>query len=449
MKPLLLSATLFLSLALIVRAADTGDASPSPSPTPKSGKTAKATATPKSSSPKGSPKASASPKSSASPKGKASPSPEAASSPDKSGLPEIVAKVDGENIKRAELEDELNARLAMSGHTLDSLTPDVVQQAYRSILQKMVVDRLLRKRSADVKVTDEELTKGVQMFKQEQQFDGTDAELDAELKKHGQSLDILKDKVIRVQVQKEKWIESQIADKDAVTDDEAKSFYDKNPEKFLEPKSVRVSHILILVPEDATPEVDADKKKKAQEAKDRITKGEDFAKVAGDVSEDPRSKSKGGDLVQYIQEGSMKDSLPQFEDAAFKLKKGEVSDPVKTRLGWHIIKVTDIKDPQTISYAEAKDTIVEALKEEKADKAAGELLKGLMDKNVTILLPPLKAAAPDEMGMHGQLPPSPDQGGPASSGGPSSGPAPGGDSAPDSQPPTDRKPGDDQMPGGQ
>jgi peptidyl-prolyl cis-trans isomerase C len=322
---------------------------------------------------------------------KATPAPSA--TPDQSGLPETVAIVEGKKISRAELEKEFANALNAVGKTADSLTPEEKQEGYRAVLDDVIIDHLLRTRSAGVKISDEELNKNLAQLKT--QFASQD-ELNAALKKTGQTLDKVKEN-IRVSLQQQKWIESQIADKINVTEADAKAFYDANPDKFKEPETVRASHILIMVPEDAKPDVAAEKEKLAKATKERITKGEDFAKVAAEVSEDPGSKAKGGDL-DYFAKGSM---VPEFEDAAFKLKIGEVSDPVKSKFGWHIIKVTDKKDAHTISFDEVKDKLIEYLKEAKKKAAVNELITDLRTKaDAKVLLPPLAkapaAAAPDQ-----------------------------------------------------
>ena len=338
----------------------------------------------------------------ASPSAKPSASPSA--TPDKSGLPDPVALVEGKKIKRAELETQFASELANTGHTMDSLTHDDIQRAYHYVLDEMIIDRLLRTRSASIKIGKDDVDKHLSDLKA--QLGGSDADFADALKKNHMTLAQLKDNIL-VSLQQQKWIDSQIADKINVTEADAKSFYDKNPDQFEEPQTIRVSHILILVPKDATPDVAAEKEKLAKSTKDRITKGEDFAKVAGEVSEDPDSKSKGGDLVDYFGRGSIGKSLPEFEDAAFKLKKGEVSDPVKTKLGWHIIKVTDIKDAQTIAYADAKDKIIDYLKQGKTKEAVKDLLKNLRDKSdAKVYLPPApkEAAADDSQSPTGRAP---------------------------------------------
>ncbi len=330
---------------------------------------------------------------SASPAAKASASPKA--TPDNSGLPDPVAIVDGKKIKRSELEDEFNTQVKAMGVPLDSITADQKQKAYHKLLEVMVTERLLKARAESVKMSDDEMAKAIAQFKQDQNFTGTDAELDTALVKIGRSLEKLKEN-IRV----EKWIDLQTADQAKVSDDEAKAFYDAHPDDF---QTIRVSHILIMVPKDATPEVADQKEKLAKSIKERITKGEDFAKVAGEVSEDPDSKAKGGDLVQFFPRGSMRNTLPEFEEAAFKLKKGEISDPVKTALGWHIIKVTDQKMK---TFDETKPDIVEYLGQQKQEKAIDALLTSLREKNAKIFLPPLPKApaVDDEAQLPGEAP---------------------------------------------
>ena len=121
----------------------------------------------------------------------------------------------------------------------------------------------------------------------------------------------------------------------------------------------------------------------------RLKKGEDFATVAKEVSEDPGSKETGGDL-DFFSKDRM---VPEFADVAFKLKKGEVSDPVKTQFGFHIIKATDHKDARTVPLDEAKEKIVQHLQQQKQQAAATQLFDSLQ-KNAKIenFLPPLLAS---------------------------------------------------------
>ena len=85
----------------------------------------------------------------------------------------------------------------------------------------------------------------------------------------------------------------------------------------------------------------------------RLNKGEDFAKVAGEVTEDPSGKTSGGDLGYFTKE----QMVPEFADVAFKLDKGQISAPVKTQFGWHVIKVEDKRMKPPPSFDEVKPQI--------------------------------------------------------------------------------------------
>ena len=306
--------------------------------------------------------------------------------PDKSApadsMPDPVAVVEGTPIKKAELEKEFANALQSAGKPASDLTDQQKQQGYHAILDDMIVDRLLRKRSADEKVADAYVDKTIAQNKA--QFPSED-KMNEEMKKNGETLDKVKDN-IRTSLKEQQWIEAQIAGKTAVTDEDAKAFYDKNSDKFQMPDSVRASHILFAVPQDAKPDVVAAKEKLAKDTEARIKKGEDFAKLATELSDDPGSKTTGGDLNFFTKDRM----VPEFADAAFKMKVGDVSDPVKTQYGFHIIKVTDKKDARTVPFDEAKEKILSYLKDTKKREAVTALLASVRDKaDVKVNLAPL------------------------------------------------------------
>jgi peptidyl-prolyl cis-trans isomerase C len=123
---------------------------------------------------------------------------------------------------------------------------------------------------------------------------------------------------------------------------------------------VRASHVLVKVDKTATAEQKAQALEKIKAVQKRIQSGEDFAKVAKEVSDCP-SKDNGGDL-NFFQKGQM---VAPFENAAFSMKPGQTSDIVETEFGYHIIKVTDQKAAGTMSFDEVKPRIEQHLKTEK------------------------------------------------------------------------------------
>jgi len=148
-----------------------------------------------------------------------------------------------------------------------------------------------------------------------------------------------------------------------------------NSYRYHKPKRVKARHILLKVDEKATDAEAEAVKKKLLEERAKLVAGADFATEAKAVSEDPGSKEKGGDLGEF-QPGVMD---PMFDKAAFALKPGEISEPVRTRFGWHLIKVESVLPEENRTLAEvqseiASEQIVEDAAKAVARKKADETL---------------------------------------------------------------------------
>jgi peptidyl-prolyl cis-trans isomerase C len=144
----------------------------------------------------------------------------------------------------------------------------------------------------------------------------------------------------------------QSAGKEAITDEAMHKVYDEAVKQIGEEKEVHARHILFRAP--------AGDEKAGKEAEDktkavivRLKKGEDFAKVAGEVTEDPSGKANGGDLGYFTKD----QMVPEFSDTAFKLETGQISEPVKTQFGWHVIKVEDKRTKQAPKFEDVKPQI--------------------------------------------------------------------------------------------
>ncbi|MGD8371847.1 MAG: peptidylprolyl isomerase [Syntrophobacterales bacterium] len=167
-------------------------------------------------------------------------------------------------------------------------------------------------------------------------------------------------------------IEDQIGPKVTVSEEEIKSYYDSNQDMFKVPEQVRASHILIKVESQADKSQKDEARKKIEMVQQKLKKGEDFGTLAKEYSQGP-SSGNNGDLG-YFRRGQM---VKPFEDAAFALKPGELSEIVETRFGYHLIKVTDRKAATTLSYAEVKDRLGQYIKQGKAQKELGLYVDGL------------------------------------------------------------------------
>jgi len=177
-------------------------------------------------------------------------------------------------------------------------------------------------------------------------------------------------------------VKSEIIDKVKVTPEEVKAYYDGHKDEFNAEEEVKASHILV------------DTEDEAKKIKARLDKGEDFAAIAKASSKCP-SSAKGGDLG-FFGKGRM---VPEFEKAAFALKVGEISAPVKTQFGWHIIKVTEKKEAGTKALDDVKTDLEQKLLQEKQKKTFDDMLAKLksdakIEINETALQGPEKPAAP-------------------------------------------------------
>jgi len=140
--------------------------------------------------------------------------------------------------------------------------------------------------------------------------------------------------------------------KDALTDQAMHQVYEDAVKQMGQEQEVHARHILIrAAPDDEKASKAA--KEKIEAIIVRLKKGEDFAKVASEVTEDPSGKANGGDLGYFTKE----QMVPEFSDVAFKLDKGQISDPVKTQFGWHVIKVEDKRAKPVPTFDEVKPQI--------------------------------------------------------------------------------------------
>jgi peptidyl-prolyl cis-trans isomerase C len=156
-------------------------------------------------------------------------------------------------------------------------------------------------------------------------------------------------------------LQKEIESKVKVSDQEVKDYYEKNKEKFAPVTQINASHILVKTEDEA---------KKILE---RLKKGEDFAQLAKKYSIDTVSAKNGGELG-YFSRGQM---VPEFEAAASRLKPGEISRPVKTKFGYHIIKVTDKKVGQVVEFEKVKNLISQNLMGEKQKEVFDSYIEGL------------------------------------------------------------------------
>ncbi|HEY2946478.1 MAG TPA: peptidylprolyl isomerase [Vicinamibacteria bacterium] len=285
-------------------------------------------------------------------------------------LPDVAARVNGHAIPMRTVSSIVEPALHAG-----NVPPDRRPAAYRQALDQLVMRELItqeaqaRHIAADETLVERDYKQARGQFKSDQDWtrflsgSGFDAtSFRTELRTRN-----LVDKVVRQEAEKLPA---------AVSDAEAKAFYDQNPKLFDAGERVRASHILLRVPEGAGAEVKKAQRAKAEAVLARVRKGEDFAALARQVSEDPGSAPRGGDLGAFGK-GQM---VPAFEQAAFALPAGQVSGLVESPFGFHIIKVQARLPAGKVPFDPVKEQIKGHLTQTRREKAVDDLVRGLKSK---------------------------------------------------------------------
>jgi len=160
-----------------------------------------------------------------------------------------------------------------------------------------------------------------------------------------------------------------------IFDDEISEYYSEHPDEFQNPKTVEARHILIKVEPNAPEKEVAEAREKIEDILKKVRDGQDFAELAKQYSDGP-SKSKGGHLGSFRREAMVK----PFSDKAFAMQAGEISDPVRTRFGWHIIKVEKVNEASVTTLADAREKIRKKLADEDAKLLAYDGAEAVFDK---------------------------------------------------------------------
>lgn len=260
---------------------------------------------------------------------------------------EYVAMVNDEKISM----DDFQMNIDMVKRSYDemgfSLEDDQMAELKKIILDSLIEKELLLQESSakgieiDPASIEAEIDKIRNDYPDESGFE-------EKLLEMGYTLDILK-REIQTNLIIEALIEQEVASEIDVSDEKIASFYDTQIETFKTPEQIRARHILVTQA--------AGGREKAEELRDKIQEGGDFQSLAKDHSECP-SGQNGGDLG-YFSRGQMVDA---FEDAAFDLEVGAVSDVVETRFGYHIIKLEDHQTAKTQSLESVKDRIKQEIR---------------------------------------------------------------------------------------
>ena len=286
-----------------------------------------------------------------------------------------VAVVNGEVITQDQLNTELSV-MQKQFADVDQTDKGKLAEIKSEILENLIAREVLHQESQRKGIEVDEATVDGRLASIKKRFPKEDS-FKSMLEEMHLTEDALKEQ-LREGMVIQKLIDREVIDRIEVSDKEAKDYYDENRDLFKQPEKIQARHILIKVETEGDEDLKPAALKKIKMIQKEVKKGGDFAVLAKKYSQCP-SSANGGDLG-YFARGQM---VKPFEDAAFSLKKGEVSDIVETTFGYHLIKAGDRK-PETISdYKDIKDKLAPYLKRAKAGVAAEKYIEGLK-KNAKI-----------------------------------------------------------------
>jgi peptidyl-prolyl cis-trans isomerase C len=274
---------------------------------------------------------------------------------EKPGPGSKVAVVNGSVITRSDFDREmsrLRQRLLSMGKPLND---SQLSEIKKGVLENLINHELLYQESQKQGITVDETAIDEQLKKLKERF-SSEAEFKSELSKANLSEATVKSQFKR-EIAIQQFIDKRFVQGITVSDKESKAYYDSHPDLFKQPEQVRASHILAKVDPGAGESQKVEARKKMEKIQEKVRKGEDFAALAKESSEGP-SSDKGGDLG-YFGRGQM---TKTFEEVAFGLPPGEMSDIVETEFGYHLIKVSDKKPETKIAYEDIKGRLEKHLK---------------------------------------------------------------------------------------
>lgn len=265
-------------------------------------------------------------------------------------LGRVVVSVNGEDLTVAELSQEVQKIVPMEASFHGGMSAEKIKgiesKALAIIIEKELQyqDALSKGLKPDKEAVNVEFKNVVERFNSRKEFEKA-------IKKAGFSEKLLKRFITR-DLLAEKVRKQEVDDRISISDTAIREYYETNKNRYMKPEEYRASTILVKVDPASTAEERAKLKERAEALLKKVTEGADFGQVAYDNSDD-MSRIKGGD-IGYFHVGR---TVPEFEEAVKKLKVGEVSGVVESMYGYHLIKLTDKKEPRLLPYEEVKDKI--------------------------------------------------------------------------------------------
>lgn len=288
----------------------------------------------------------------------------------------VVAVINDAIILRSELEARMVPVIGEAQQIADPKERERrIEKLRGQVLDEMVNEELIVQaaEAAKIEVESSEVQAALDEIKSTNNLD--DAQLAQVLAAQGYTLSNYKQD-LRRQLLRLRAVNQLVAPKVNVTEEDIRARYDQMQRRSEAVSAVKLSHMLFKLPEKPTEQQLAEAKDRAAKAMERVKAGEEFAKVAGEVSEDVGTKTTGGELG-WFQRGSIN---PEWEPIVFSMEKGDLRGPITGPQGLHVFQVTEVKKSDLKPYAEMKEQLSRELRRRDMDKQTQTWLEDLRKK---------------------------------------------------------------------
>jgi peptidyl-prolyl cis-trans isomerase SurA len=309
-----------------------------------------------------------------------------APSPPGRTLNRVAALVNGDVITLHDLQERAGLAWRQAESEPEGPARDRARaKALRGAFDALVAERLLDAQAKEmgVEVTEQEIDQVIADTKQRFRLD--DEALDRALAAEGSNRQAYRLRVKR-DLEGYRVVQLKVRARIKVTDEDLKNYYQQHEQEFASGYEIKVRHVFLQVPAGAAPADEARVREKGQKVLARLKAGEDFAKVAREVSQGP-SAADGGDLG-WLRRGVIQ---PEVERVAFALETGQVSDLIRTKTGFQIIRVEGRRGGEPRPFDQVKDEIRDKLTNDQADVLRQQYVADLRkDAFIEVKMPELK-----------------------------------------------------------
>jgi len=304
----------------------------------------------------------------------------------------VLAKGKGFEIKRSQVEE---AYLRFKANSAANGQP--VPESQREEIEKRILERLVIVRTVSDRATPED--KAEAQKRADKFYDDTKKQATSEASFKRQLLAMgLSDAEFRADILEravvETVIERELRAKITITDEQVKKYYEDNPARFEQPELVKVLHLHLSTVDPETrrqlPTAERTKKRElADKALARAKGGEDFKRLVTELSDDVRTKERGGEYT--IARGTMEPAFAGIEAAAFSMRPGQTSDVLETAFGYHILRVTERVPAKQVPFAEVSDRIRDNLRQQEVNKLLPDYLEQVKREAGVEIIGPAKS----------------------------------------------------------